>query len=190
MRTTAPLVRAFRAFYPAFLERCGAPPQVGRSIYFPSVAFFDARAVERGEERATFITSRVLDAVEIFARTMSVCAQLNGLAISELLALEDLQPEIVPLAWMALTQYGLPGCTLAQVDGVFAAQDPVPVLRGDLFSSSLFPPDTERAMSRSRLAHYLAQAMLIVLEHLVEGRIEDAEPWLKRGRLPRRRPRR
>jgi hypothetical protein len=179
-----PLVREFRAFFPAFLERCGAPPQVVGSVHFPSVGFFDARAVERGEERATFVTSRVLDAVEMFARTMSMCARLNGLAMGELLAAEDPPPKIVAFAWTALMQYGLPGFTLDQVDGAFAAQDPAPLLRGDLFSSSFLPPDTARANSRWRLTHYLAQAMLIGLEHLVEGRIEDATPWLECARPP------
>jgi Tetratricopeptide repeat len=179
-----PLVREFRAFFPAFLERCGGPPQVGSSVHFPSVGFFDARAVERGEERATFVTSRVVDAVEMFARTMSMCARLNGLAMDELLAAEDTPPKIVPLAWIALQQYGVPGFALDQVDGVFAAQNPASLLRSDLFSSSSLPPDAARAISRYRLTHYLAQAMLIGLEHLVEGRIEDAAPWLECARPP------
>jgi len=178
-----PLVREFRAFFPAFLERCGAPPEVDWSVHFPSVGFFDARAFERGGERATFVTSRVLDAVEMFARTMSMCARLSGLALGELLAAEDPPPEIVPLAWLALMQYGQPGYTLDQVDGAFAAQDPAPLLRGDLFSSSL-RPDAARAISRWRLTHYLAQAMLFGLEHLVEGRIEEPTRWLECARPP------
>ncbi len=179
-----PLVGDFRAFFLAFLERCGAPPQVGSSVRFPKVGFFDARVVERGQERATFVTSRVLDAVEMFARTVSMCARLNGLAMGELLAMEDPPPKIVPFAWLALMQHGQPGYSLDQVDGVFAAADPAPLLRDDLFSSSFLPPDAARAISRCRLTHYLAQVMLLALEHLVEGGIEDVAPWIECARPP------
>jgi hypothetical protein len=181
-----PLVREFRAFFPAFLERCGAPAQiVGSGVHFPIVRYFDARAVERGE-RATFITSRVLDVVELFAATMSMCARLNGLAMGALLAAEDPPPDIVAFAWLPLMQDGSPGFTLDHVDGAFAAPDPEALLRDDLVpSASFLGPEAARAMSRWRLTHYLAQAMLLALEHLVEGRTEDAAPWLECARPPR-----
>ena len=42
-----PLVRGFRTFLPVFLAHCGAPPEVaGNDVHFPSIRFFDARAVE------------------------------------------------------------------------------------------------------------------------------------------------
>src|SRR5262249_6835799 len=76
------------------------------------------------------------------------------------------------------------GYTLDQVDGAFAAQAPASLLRDDLFSSSFLPPATARAISRWRLTHYLAQAMLFALETIVEGRIEDPAPWLECARPP------
>jgi len=180
-----PLVHRFRTFLPVLLDHCGAPPEVaGNDVHFPSIRFFDARAVERGDERATFVTSRVVDAVELFARTMSMCARLNGLAMGELLAAEDPPPEIVALAWMAFTDDGLPGFAVDQVDGAFATPDPAPLLRADLQPSSYLPPDAGRAMTRWRLAHYVAQTMLFGLEHLVEGRIQGADAWLECARPP------
>ncbi len=57
-------------------------------VTFPTLALFDARVAEAGQQRGIFVTSRVLDVIELFARTMSLCARLNGLATPVLCALE------------------------------------------------------------------------------------------------------
>src|SRR5689334_24534673 len=65
-----------------------------------------------------------------------------------------------------------PRSTLFPYTTLFRSPDPAPLLRADLQPSSYLPPDAGRAMTRWRLAHYVAQTMLFGLEHLVEGRIQ------------------
>jgi len=182
------LVRDFRAFFPVFLERIGAPPyRAGLPACFPKIGLFDARVVESGQQCGIFVTSRVLDVIELFARTMSLCARLNGLATPVLCAFQDPPPPHVLLAWMPFTNEGLTGFTLRELMPLPQAGNLRHELARQIFSAVPgFSVEAGRAWARHRLAAYLAQIMLASMERLVRTDAATDEELLSiAGELPR-----
>jgi hypothetical protein len=165
------LVQMFRAFFPAFLERIGAPPdRMDIPVTFPTLALFDARVAEAGQQRGIFVTSQVLDVIELFARTMSLCARLNGLASPVLCALEDPSQPHILLAWMPLYNHGLEGFTLRELLREPLAASVRQQLDRQIFAAVPgFSVDASRAWGRHRLAAYLAQIMLVSMERLLRA---------------------
>ena len=181
------LVQLFRAFFPAFLEQIGAPPdRADIPVTFPTLALFDARVAEVAQQRGIFVTSRVLDMIELFARTMSLCARLNGLAIPVLCALGDPPPPHVLLAWMPLHNHGLAGFTLSELLGVPIAGNLRQRLEGQIFAAVPgFSAEASRAWGRHRLAAYLAQITLASMQRLLRPDLAGGEELLGiAGELP------
>ena len=162
------LVRQFRAFFPMFLKRIGAPDRVAQiPVSFPKLDFFDARATEADNKRAIFVSSRALDLIELFARTMSLCARLNGLAIPILCQAQQPPPKFLVLAWMPLLTESLPGFSLDSLRKLPAGPQAEGPLRKELFGA--FQGDLRQAMGRWRLTHYLAGAMLLAMGRMLRG---------------------
>jgi hypothetical protein len=170
-----PLVQQFRAFLPLFLARIGAPPERAQGpVSFPKFDIFDARGTEGKQMDAIFVSSRVLDIVELFARTMSLCARLNGLALPILIGAEDPPPPFVALAWLPLMDIGVPGLSLSDLGGVRNSQ-----LREKVFEHfGALPEESRRASGRWKLTHYLAQAMLLAMERLLRADGCEGEGFL------------
>jgi hypothetical protein len=165
------LAQDFRAFFPVFLERIGAPPDRARiPVSFPALALFDARAAEVGEQRGIFVSSRALEVIGLFARTMSLCARLNGLATPVLAGHQDPPPPHVLLAWLALRNDGLPGFSLQELLQLPPAWNVKRQLEQTIFTTVQgFTEEVNHAWSRHRLAAYLAQAALVAMERLLRG---------------------
>jgi hypothetical protein len=181
------LVQLFRAFFPVFLDRIGAPPdRMDIPVTFPTLALFDARVAEAAPQRGIFVTSRVLDVIELFARTMSLCARLNGLATPVLCALGDPPPPHVLLAWMPLQNHGLAGFTLRELLAVPLAGNPRRRLEEQIFAAVPgFSAEASRAWGHHRLAAYLAQIMLASMERLLRADVAGSEELLGiAGELP------
>ena len=174
------LVQIFRTFLPVFLERIGAPlDRMDIPVTFPTLALFDARVAEAGQQRGIFVTSRVLDVIEVFARTMSLCARLNGLATPVLCGLEDPPPPHVLLAWMPLHNHGLAGFTLRELLRPPLAASVRQQLERQIFAAVPgFSTEASRAWGRHRLAAYLAQIMLASMERLLRGDVGGGEELL------------
>jgi Tfp pilus assembly protein PilF len=130
-------------------------------IAFPSTALLDARSLEDRGRRAAFVTSGMLDAIELFARTVSCCARLNQQALSDLAEIEERPPEHVALAWMPVRGDRLPGLTISELLEVDRNPD---ALRALLFSMADFAAGRlQPGIARHHLAHYLTQMMLRVI---------------------------
>src|SRR6476646_2730429 len=104
------LVKRFRAFFPALVQKTSLTDKAAQvAVVFPVLDCFDNRCVEiKGHNEAIFITSRTLDAIELFANTLSLCVQLNGLELRTMLGLEDPPPAHLLLAWMTLRARDMP----------------------------------------------------------------------------------
>lgn len=165
------LVQDFRAFFPIFLERIGAPPDQAKiPVSFPTLGLFDARVAEIEEERGIFVTSAVLDVIELFARTMSLCARLNGLAAPVLSALEDPPPPHILLAWLPLNNGLMARFTLEGLLRLPWAMSVKRQLKQEIFTTVPgFSDEASHAWSRHRLAGYLAQSMLVTMEQRLRG---------------------
>ena len=174
------LVQLFRAFFPVFLERIGAPPdRTDIPVTFPTLALFDARVAEVGQQRGIFVTSRVLDVIELFAHTMSLCARLNGLASPVLCAREDPPPPHILLAWMPLYNHGLEGFTLRELLPLLLAANATQHLKRYIFAAVRWrSKEATRAWGRHRLAAYLAQIMLASMERLLRAEVVGGEELL------------
>jgi hypothetical protein len=174
------IVQIFRAFFPVFLERIGAPPdRTEIPVTFPTLALFGARVAEVGQQRGIFVTSRVLVIIELFARTMSLCARLNGLASPVLCALEDPPPPHILLAWMPLYNHGLEGFTLRELLPLPLAANARQQLKRHIFTAAYWrSEEASRAWGRHRLAAYLAQIMLASMERLLRAEVVGGEELL------------
>src|SRR5262249_59453555 len=77
------LVHRSRAFWPALVGKTTLTENAERvAVFFPVVNCFDNRCIEiKGHNEAIFITSRTLDAIELFANTLSMAVLLNGLEL-------------------------------------------------------------------------------------------------------------
>jgi hypothetical protein len=70
----------------------------GIELYFPVLNQFDARVVETRDRRAVFISSRLLDAIELFAHSIGAWSWLNSHLNERSLVPTGLPP--VPYAWL------------------------------------------------------------------------------------------
>jgi hypothetical protein len=111
------LVRKFRAFLPVFLEMADSAASVakGISVEFPSVSVSDARADLVAGRKVAYVTSGKLDAIELFADTVSTCAGLNLLALPALIEVSNFSGEGVPLAWLSLRSDTLRGMSVSEL---------------------------------------------------------------------------
>jgi hypothetical protein len=98
------LVKRFRAFFPALIEKTSLTDKAGRvAVFFPKLQCFDNRCIEiKGHNEAIFVTARTLDVIELFAHTLSMAVRLNGLELAAMLGLEDPPPPHVQLPWMTM----------------------------------------------------------------------------------------
>ena len=176
-----PLVQRFRRVFPSLLahsDLAGTAKEIVNAVAvaFPDVSFADARAIETDECGIVFVTSAMLDAIELFARTVSVCARLNLQALPALAAAEDRPPDTVPLTWLTLTGDGIPGMTVSEL-----LDDPPPSdrLQWELVRYLDFMPRLAPGLGRWKLSHYLMQIMMRAV------RRTTAEGWDGIGRYPR-----
>ncbi len=168
------LTRKFRAFFPSFL--CGTDLQVLApriALVFPAVDVYDARCLRVDDRPAVFVTSRMLDVIELFANTLSLCVRLNGLAAPYLLSMEDTPPEFVLLAWMALVAGDVPYITSLHdlLEGRSDGQELERALRVKLLHTRFdwMTAEANRALSYYQLSHYLCQLMLRAAQRVVRG---------------------
>ncbi len=154
-------VRDFRAFFPAFLTAVGAPPHIAEQpVSFPSLDLFDARAVEAGDAMGIFVSSRMLDAVDVLARVVTLNTRIFAAIGRELERTGRRSTGLVMPVWWPLLSVKL---TLADV---------VDVPRGQVRDAVFDTPD--RALGCRKLTHYVAQAMFALLERIVRGTPEEA----------------
>lgn len=158
------LTHRVRGFLPLLLAHAGLPDELTHlPIVFPVTSVLDARSLEHRGFRAAFVTSGTLNAIELFARTVSCCARLNQLALPGLAAIEEPPPEHVALAWMTVRADALPGMTIGELLEVERAPD---ALRALLFAMAGFAAEPlQPAIARHHLAHYLTQMTLRTIRH-------------------------
>ncbi len=176
------LTHRLRAFLPLLLEHAALPPDLKRlPIVFPGTAVLDARSLEDRRRRAAFVTSGMLDAIELFARTVSCCARLNQLALADLTAIEEQPPQHVLLAWMTMRGDQLPGMTIGEL---LAAERSPDALRALLFEMVSFAAERVRpGLARHNLAHYLTQMMLRAIRHATRDGWDPAYAHGRHSRL-------
>jgi hypothetical protein len=154
-------VRDFHAFFPEFLSRIGAPPHViEQAVSFPTLDLFDARAVEAGDAIGIFISSRMLDAIDVLARMVTLNTRVFA-AIGRAVERTGRRSTglVMPVWWPLLSvQLGL-----ADFDGVPPAR-----VRDVVFNTA------DRGFGQRRLTHYVAQAMFALLERIVRGTPAEA----------------
>ena len=153
------LTARFRAFFPGLVEHSNLRREVGEvPVLFPAVAVADARCVERDGRQAVFISSAMLDAIELFAGTVSICARLNQIALPSVTALEQALPDQVALAWLTLVGDAWPGMTVAALLQRGARADE---LLDVLVDENDWAADGLRSgLTCYRLSHLLMQLML------------------------------
>ena len=153
------LTARFRAFFGGLVEHSDLRPEVGEvPVVFPAVAVADARCIERDGRQAVFISSAMLDAIELFAGTVSICARLNQIALPSVTALEEGLPDQVALAWLTLVGDAWPGMTVpALLQRGARADELLDVLvdENDWAADDLRP-----GLTCYRLSHLLMQLML------------------------------
>ncbi len=156
----------FGRFFSTLIEHTNLLPEVAAlPVVFPQVLKSDARCVAAGGHQVVFVTSGMLDAIELFANTVSACARLNELALPALAEVEDQPPEKVPLAWLTLTGDAIPGMT---VGGLLEREAGADQVNAALFeymdwaAQPLWP-----GLARYRLSHYLMQLMMRAIRRSV-----------------------
>ena len=174
------LVRRFRAFFPALLEKTTLTGKAGEvEIFFPVIDCFDNRCVEiKGHGEGVFITSRTLDVIELFANTLAMCVRLNALELRAMLGFEDPPPPHVLMVWMTMIS-GAPAIFMP--DGV---EDPrfskigARAMREELYVkdvSKWLPEAQQRGWSHYRLSLGLTWLMLRAVHRLVRGNSRGGE---------------
>jgi hypothetical protein len=178
------LVKRFRAFFPTLVERTSLTDKAAQvAVFFPVLDCFDNRCVEiKGHTEAIFITSRALDAIELFANTLSLCVQLNGLELRTMLGLEDPPPAHILLAWMTLRARDAPDIyRLDPVVGAGSRNLSARGLRDELYANEeprWLPEAGRRAFAHHRLSLCLSWLMLRALNRLVRGAQLGGEHYL------------
>ena len=168
------LVHRFRKFFPALLEKTTLTDHAAKvAVFFPVLDCFDNRCIEiKGHNEAIFITSRTLDAVELFADTLSMCVRLNGLELAAMLGMEDPPPAHVLLAWMSMLARPMPD--VFNLDAVMLqGARSEKALREELYSNSSqsnWLPEANRVgWGHYRLSMSITRLMLIAIRGLVGG---------------------
>jgi hypothetical protein len=168
------LVHRFRKFFPAVLEKTTLTDNAAKvAVYFPVLDCFDNRCIEiKGHNEAIFVTSRTLDAIELFADTLSLCVRLNGLELAVMLGLEDPPPAHLLLAWMTMMARPMPDVfDLDAVLGAGARSERA--IREELYesrsASSWLPEANRLGWGHYRLSISITRLMLIAVHALVRG---------------------
>ena len=162
-------VRDFRRSSRCSSTRIGAPPdRAAIPVAFPSLPIFDARVVEAGPDRAIFLSSRLLDVVDVFARAVSLNARVFERMRQEVAT--PSQSLVLP-TWYPLMDVGLSLADLCDL--------PPGKVRETVFHAPDVAPGNRIAYGRRRLTHYLAQAMFLVMERLVGGSADDVAACLE-----------
>jgi hypothetical protein len=178
------LVKRFHAFFPALVQHTSLTDKAARvAVFFPVLDCFDNRCVEiKGHNEAIFITSRTLDAIELFANTLSLCVQLNGLELRTMLGLEDPPPAHILLAWMTLRARDIPDVyRLDPVVGADSRNLSARSLRDELYKNhepNWLPAAGRRAFAHHRLSLCLSWLMLRALNRLVRSAHFGGERYL------------
>lgn len=164
-----PSVRDFRAFFPTFMERIGAHPDLAQiPICFPTLDIFDGRVVETRGAKGIFLSSRLLDVVDVFARAVTLNARIFDRNLRES---KNLAQSLVMPTWYPLMDVGLNLGDLARV--------PTSLVRDEIFRATPeVAPENRIGYGRRRLTHYVAQAMFFVTERLVSGSTNDVAACL------------
>jgi tetratricopeptide (TPR) repeat protein len=159
------LVTQFRSFFPSILRMSDLREGVANlPLVFPSIAVPDARTIEDGAHRAVFVTSGMLNAIELFSATISICARLHELAIPILSKYEDNPPKKVPLAWVTLTGDSIPLLDVSSLLAQSFSTDDELCLH-IVESSRVGPSDLWPAATRYTLSRYLVQLMMRALRN-------------------------
>jgi len=184
---TRDLVHRFRKFFPALLEKTTLTDNAAKvAVFFPVIDCFDNRCIEiKGHNEAIFITSRTLDAIELFADTLSMCVRLNGLELAVMLGMEDPPPAHVLLAWMTMMARPMPDVfNLDAVLGQGARSEKT--LREELYSnpsaSSWLPEANRVGWGHYRLSMAITRLMLVAIHGLVRGEPPGGESFVKATR--------
>jgi len=179
------LVQRFRAFFPALLSKTTLTEHAAQAaIFFPTIECFDNRCIEiKGHNEAIFITSRTLDAIELFADTLSMCIALNGPELSALLALENPPPPHVLLAWMTMNTRPTPDVLmLDSVLGPGSRRLSEEALREELYTNERamkwLPEANRNGWGHYRLSMALTWLMLVAINRLVRGAQLGGEHYL------------
>lgn len=98
------LVDMFRRFFAEVSRRIQLGPVISRvPILFPRTPVSDGRVDGEGSQAAVYISSGKLDALELFAGTVSICARLNEMAIAGYVEVgEPSVSDIIALPWLSL----------------------------------------------------------------------------------------
>jgi hypothetical protein len=163
-------VRDFRAFFPTFLERVGAPPEVAQiPICFPTLDIFDGRVVETRGAKGIFLSSRLLDVVDVFAQAVTLNARIFERNLRES---KNVAQSLVLPTWYPLMDVGL---HLGDLAGV-----PTSRVRDEIFRATPeVAPENRTGFGRRKLTHYVAEAMFLVMERLVGGSTNDVAACLE-----------
>jgi hypothetical protein len=181
------LVHRFRKFFPSLLEKTTLTDHAAKvAVFFPVIDCFDNRCIEiKGHNEAIFVTSRTLDAIELFAETLSMCVRLNGLELAVMLGMEDPPPAHVLLAWMTMMARPMPDIfNLDAVLGKGARSEKA--FREELYSKSAasnWLPEVGRVgWGHYRLSISITRLMLIAIHALVRGDQPDSESFVRATR--------
>jgi hypothetical protein len=158
-------VRDFRAFFPAFMEHIGAHPDLARiPISFPTLDIFDGRVVETRGATGIFLSSRLLDVIDVFARAVTLNVRIFDRILRD--STDGAQSLVMP-TWYPLLDVGLKLEDLTR--------NPTARVRAEVFRAPAeVAPENRTGYGRRQLTHYVAQAMFFVMERLVSGGPDDA----------------
>ncbi len=163
-------VRDFRAFFPAFMKHIGAPPDVAQiPICFPTLEVFDGRVVEARGAKGIFLSSRLLDVIDVFAIGVTLNVRIFDRSLRE--SKGGAQSLVMP-TWYPLMDVGLKLSDLAHI--------PTAGVREDIFTvPAEVAPENRTGYGRRKLTHYVAQAMFFIMERLVSGSPDDVAACIR-----------
>jgi len=177
------LVQRFRTFWPALVGKTTLTDHAEHvAVFFPSIDCFDNRCIEiKGHNEAIFVTSRTLDAIELFANTLSMAIRLNGLELPVLLGLENPPPPYVLLAWMTMAARSVPDVLMLDaLTGSAAREMSGRTLHDELYAKGYrwLPEAGHRGWGHYRLSSAITWLMLIALHQLVRGAHSESEGFI------------
>jgi hypothetical protein len=180
-----PLVQHFRAFFPELGSQTTlTDTAVKVAVFFPSLECFDTRCIEiKGHHEAIFVTSRTLDAIELFADTLSLCIRLNGMEMSRMLSLEDPMPPHILLAWMTMCARGEPDVfMLDSILGPSSRGKNEKALHAEIYATGralgALGEEYRQGWGNYRLSMATSSLMLLAINHLVRGANQAAQGFV------------
>jgi tetratricopeptide (TPR) repeat protein len=172
------LVGVFRRFFAEVSGRILLGPAISRvPILFPQTPVSDGRVGGEGSQAAVYISSGKLDALELFAGTVSICARLNEMAVAGYVEVgEPSVTDIIPLPWLSLVGDAAPWLNIG---GLLESDADVQQVAREVFGPNW--PD-----SPIRRAAFARQTMSRCLLHLMMRAIrQGAESgWAAVPELP------